>query len=461
MTNLFFDDYRVLYLENVTRVQGKPELIEESIIRAKDGENLTPGIPSIVYDPETATYSMYRNVFKNGDSYTVCDTSSDLIHWEPRNTAREARVQGYAPSLGYENQAICRYFNGETAFILRDDHDGDPARRYKALVTKNDYYGGLDDLLLTSPDGIHWEEEKGIYWHARGTEPVTSAFWSDAEDCWIIIARPFVGERRVCVIKTRDFKTFTKPELAIWGDALDKPLTEIYGLRAIAYKGWYVGVLHLYETLNEKHWKFKGGTMDTQIAYSTSGVHWQRFLREPFIERTKGICEGMVFASPTVGPDGDIYFACSTANREHGYFGEQDGVIATYKLREDGFASLKADEGKTATVFTRGIIHKSGEIDFNIKAKKATFEICDHDYNPIEGFTHADCIPFSGDDKHYCPKFKDGKTTADLAGRALHIEIKFEDGELYAYSGDFVNASQMEIQQFQIFGRIPSAKGQN
>ena len=465
MTNLFFDDYRILSRENVIREQGCPTLIPDSVMRSSENESFAYADPSVTFDSGTGIYTMYMHPYRqyNGGfvSFSVAYTSRDLIHWEPRNTAREGHVQGYDYELVYENQYFNRFFNGETITVIRDDMDT-ASRRYKAIANKNDYYGGVDCLLLTSPDGVHWEEQKGVYCHSRGTEGIGSAFWSDVENCWILALRPFVGERRVSILKTTDFKEFTKPSLAIWADALDDPLSETYGLKAFSYKGWYIGLLHIYHALNQNTWKYVGGTMDFQLAYSTNGVHWQRYLRKALIDNTPGLSNGMVFgSSPVIGQDGDIYIITACSEHEHGNHEMGIGAIATYKLREDGFACLTAEAGKVGRVFTRTILHRSGDIDFNIKARKATWAFFNHEAKPIDGFTHEDCIPFSGDEKHYVPQFKNGKSIRDLVGSVFSIEVKFEDGSLNSYSGDYINMSQMEVKQYLIFGRVPDVKGQN
>ncbi len=462
MLNLFFDDYRVFSRDNVVREIGKPELIEESVAYCAEGTSLNPGNMNVLYDRESGVYTRYREILKTcGENACIADTSTDLIHWTPRNTAREAGVCGFAPEPKFENQVIPSYFNGETVAIVLDERDV-PQRRYKALVTKNDMYGGLECPVLTSPDGIHWEEDKGVYWHSRGAEPMGSVIRSESEECYIIAARPFVGDRRVSIIKTKDFKTFTEPSLALWGDAMDPPHSEIYGLRAFEYHGWYIGFLHIYTTVNENGWKFRGGKLAPQLAYSTNGVHWQRFLREPIINHKDNFSQGMIFAADAVvGPDEDIYIIGSVSKNDHGYFDQTDGATVTYKLRRDGFACFTAEEGRVGRIFTRTLIHYEGGIEFNIKSERATVAVYDHEFKPIEGYGHEDCIPFSGDDKCYRPQYKGGRSINDLSERVICLEIKLEGGSLYSYRGNFANCNQMESLQYRMFKRLPGGKGQN
>ena len=42
---------------------------------------------------------------------------------------------------------------------------------------------------------------------------------------------------------------------------------------------------------------------------------------------------------------------------------------------------------------------------------------------PIDGFTAADCIPLTGDDKAAAVRWKHGRTLHELAGRYLKIKV--------------------------------------
>lgn len=58
----------------------------------------------------------------------------------------------------------------------------------------------------------------------------------------------------------------------------------MYGMPSFEYKDYYVGLPLMYrgfEGVNNT--KFQGGTMESELAYSFDGHHWQRGIRTPFI----------------------------------------------------------------------------------------------------------------------------------------------------------------------------------
>ena len=75
---------------------------------------------------------------------------------------------------------------------------------------------------------------------------------------------------------------------------------------------------------------------------------------------------------------------------------------------------------------------------------------------PVEGYSHEDCIPFSGDSTDWVPQFKNGRTLQDLAGRTLVLELKLNDGCVYSICGDFVPCMNLEGARYRMRGIIPT-----
>ena len=104
----------------------------------------------------------------------------------------------------------------------------------------------------------------------------------------MLTTRPEGGDRRISVSETRDWESFTTPELALQCDPLDAPLTQIYGMPVIPYEGTYIGLVWLFHCIPEPPNKYLGATWTSSwpIA-STAGtssaapgaVHSQRRAR--------------------------------------------------------------------------------------------------------------------------------------------------------------------------------------
>ena len=210
--------------------------------------------------------------------------------------------------------------------------------------------------MLVSPDGISWRVKEDALWHPSPPDPLTSVFRNDVRDSYVITTRPEGGDRRIAVIETRDWKSYTQPELALQTDALDAPLTQAYGMAVIPYEGYYIGLLWLFHCIPEPPNKYLGGHMDCQLAYSLNGWHFQRGPRDPFIPNGPpgDPDSGTVYPSCMVPQeDGSLWFYASACTMEHGNLPAGDtGSLVAYSMRRDGFIYLESTGGR-GTVGTR------------------------------------------------------------------------------------------------------------
>jgi hypothetical protein len=74
---------------------------------------------------------------------------------------------------------------------------------------------------------------------------------------------------------------------------------------------------------------------------------------------------------------------------------------------------------------------------------------------PLPGYTHEDCIPFSGDSRDFCPVYKSGKTLDELIGKTIVFEIRFTDGTLYSISGDYTDVFNTQAARYRKLGIMP------
>ena len=260
-------------------------------------------------------------------------------------------------------------------------------------------------------------------------------------------------------------------------DSNDERLSEIYVMYAFEYDGLYIGIPHIYRHLNsEFNAKYKNGIIDTQLAYSYDGRYWQRSLREPFISGVDSkpedpdVAHNLVWVSDVQIHDETVYFYASASELEHGpAFSEPGtGKILIYKMRRDGFISLSTqDKEKTSSVATREKVWLGGEVHLNIKAKNATVAIYVSDESemvegnalgiakPINGYGHEDCIAFSGDSVDWVPRYGSGRKIEDLSGKTVVFEVRFEDGEVFSLSGDYIDVYNTQAVRYRKLGVLP------
>ena len=244
---------------------------------------------------------------------------------------------------------------------------------------------------------------------------------------------------------------------------------------AFEYDDMYIGVVQLYRGLNsELNAKFRNGIIDTQLAYSYDGRYWLRSLREPFISGVDCDWETkykMVWVPGMIRcDDGSVNFYASASELEHGlgFRNPGTGKILVFKMRSDGFISLRTDKkDEEASVITREKVWHDGNIHVNIKAEKATMAVYLSGQDVmvggnvlgastlIEGFGHEDCVEFSGDSTNWTPEYKSGKKIDDLAGKTLVFELKFTNGEVFSFAGDFTDVYNTQAARYREFGILP------
>ncbi len=462
---LFFDDGRLFGRENVERRYGKPQLCSVY----NDGICSTDFSTGYVFKLDDGSFRMlyFAHSKHFAGKKLFCAKSSDGINFEPEKLCLEGKK--------YEHEIMDLPEGSEIAAIY-EDKLFTCGQRYKMLMSELDFERlTIFDKIYTSCDLLIWQLKKDAFW-GNGTEPLTSVFYNSNFKCHTIIERPFWGIRAIGYKETSDWNRFSDYNYCLKADSCDEPLSEIYGMYAFSYDGMYIGFAHIYRGLkSELNAKYKNGIIDTQLAYSYDGRYWQRSLRTPFISGIEGDeleKRPLVWVASVVNKDDSVLVYASSSKREHGpAFSDPDasGDILVYKLRKDGFVCLSSKErDKQSVVATREKLWHGGELSVNIAAKNATVAVYESSENedvegmnvlgmskPVEGFSHEDCLPFSGDSLSWQPSYKNGRMINELSGRVLVFEIRFSDGELYSLSGDYTDLFNTEGARYRKFGTVP------
>ena len=239
----------------------------------------------------------------------------------------------------------------------------------------------------------------------------------------------------------------------------EEALAELYGMPVTVYGDYYVGLLWVYSATSVRERKYLGGKLLTQLAFSFTGDAFQRCLKEPFITPGHEGSEdaGMVFATDCYrDANGELTVMAAVCSYEHGHFTSSEGChLMPYRLREDGFVCMHA-EGQ-GTLCTCALLFEGGDISVNLKAQMATcafYELVgDNSYEVIQGFSHDECRPFSGDSTAWQPQFEG--TPVDLQDKVILIEIKAANADIYAIRGCFTPMQWLDVYRWVHFGRRP------
>lgn len=460
---LFFDDNRLFSKDNVVRKYGKPERIAEY----NDGVCSTDYCTGWVFKIDgkyRMLYFAHSTEFSGKKFFSA--VSDDGINFVPEKLWDDPKANG----KDYPHEIFSIPAGSEVAFVYEDKHCPEN-EKYKLLMSKAVFEKlWVSDEIYTSSDLINWQIKENHYW-GDGAEPLASVFYNEHKGCHTICGRKFWGVRSAGYKETKDWQNFSDYNTCLNVDSLDEDLAEIYGMYAFSYDGVYIGIPHMYRGLkSELNAKYKNGIIDTQLAYSYDGRYWQRSLREPFIGDENGECPLIWISNVMKCDDGSINIYGSASGLEHGPAFDKPGTgrMFVYKLREDGFISLATDDKNIESVVaTREKVWHGGELHLNIKAKSATVAVYITDEEevmtgnvlgiarPVEGYSHDDCVPFSGDCTNWIPEFKSGKKVSDLKDKTIVFEVKFTDGEIFSLSGDFTDVYNTEGARFRKFGKLP------
>jgi hypothetical protein len=461
---LFFDDEPLVRRENIARKLGQARRIDESVYKDPLG-NCTWGYPAVFRDPANGEwlllYGVNFNVAKNwGGGSAALARSPDGIHWSPDERAakidlpeRRAPHQ-VCPAKGRSIDAGGGLFS--SAF------ECDPP--VPGLDRFNMFYHQLPGgELWTSPDCRNWRLVEGAQWQFENPDPPTFAHWNAGRDRYVLTTRPDRHDRRIAIYETADFLHYTPMEIAAHADALDRPITQIYGMPMFAYENCYVAFPWMFDIspteMDRLPHHYLGGKQYVQFAYSLDGWHWRRGLRTPFISNGEpGEPDGgCLQASAMVRlDDGSLRFYASTSRHEHGHCPPDDGYIVAYSLRRDGFVYLESDGG-VGLVGTRPLYWVGGEAELNLLAPAGWVrtQVTDTHGNAFEGYTFADSEVMRGDDVAWVPKWTSGRTLDELTNRMISIEVQLENARLYAIRGNYLPCRWGDVKRLEQTGVRP------
>ena len=462
-TILFFDDQYLHRRENLLRHIGHPRLI--SVFQ---DPNLDPswGYPSVFQDPHTGRWRcMYqgqldRKYLKPGQRtqhVAVAIESDDGVRWEIPDLSDKILI----PNRLCPHQVLPLERFHEWGPCFFDTQTENPAERVKAFVSYKEGTKGYNGRapLYVSPDGISWKLIEGASWHPSGIDPAVSAFWNPIRESYVIAARPIWADRRISVYETRDWRTFSEPEVAIRTDAQDTPASEVYGMPIFPYESIFVGFLWIYHVtpvIDNPH-KYIYGKVDCQLAYSYNGWHFQRALREQFLPNAEPgeFGYGCIYpSSMVITDDHKIRIYSSASKGEHAQIHSSpdlgEGAILLHELRLDGFSYLES-QGGPGSFTTRPIFFRGENLTLNVQVPQGEVrvQITDPDGKPHDGYTFEDCIPFTGDDLFWSPKWRDNKSASEFVEKVVRLEVQLFNGRLYSLRGDVTPLQLMDFRRFR------------
>ena len=414
--------------------------------------------PSVVRDPDSGLFRVWYFSFL---------TDSDMA--EVPLTERPSRTYGspdredgllYAESLDgitwSKPELGLIEFQGSTANnivmsteshgihaggVLLDEHETDPARRYKAVFRNR-----RDRTMAVSfsADGLDWSEPVPWTEHSAVGDTHTNGFWDPVRQRYVVVTRgwtgstpddPYLGERIVLRTESEDFLTWTEPREVLRGTGEHD---QIYSMPIARYDDLYIGlpaVFHKGEP-DASDWDL----VDTELAISLDTEKWSRVAPgTPVIPRGQGTYPtgaydcGCIYASPPIVVDDQIWLYYGGSNGPHNGFRESSLNLASLPI--DRWAGYSAGPSG-GCVTTTALVLDHHTFSLNVATSQAgsvRAAILTDDGSALNGFEIDDCAPITGDGLRLSIRWS--RELAELRDTPVRLRFEFRDAVVYAING--------------------------
>jgi hypothetical protein len=456
-TILFFDDWPILTRQNINRRWFAAEPWP-GVTPWSDPKVPITSVNTVMRDPATGRWLMWASGLTSlalGDrGFCLClYESPDGFDWRPmaQDPLADPRATPKAPHMVFSGEHA-----GGGAMVFRDDDEPDPAMRYKFAYSDlsdnpvDSSYGACRRAI--SPDGIHWTIDRQAVWRRQHTDTGFSIVRNPYTGKYQWTSRPILGDRRICLDQTADWRHFERPMVVLHPDPMDPPGVEFYGMPQFLYEGYFVGFLwRMWGASND----LKGSTrffgpVDTELTYSINGTCWTRTTRHPILPDRGLGKEGYRSEYPMCmvqDDEGWLRVYSPVRIGEHVDWkkaapGENITFNTVSRFRRDGFCALES-HSDTGTILMRGLLSRGGPILLNaiagrfgrIRAELRTF-----DNTAIPGFELDKCVPVTGDG-HFLPlRWNSGgqalETVDSLRGKPFRLYLELEQARVYAVRVD-------------------------
>lgn len=388
--------------------------------------------------------------------------STDGLNWEKPNL-------GLVEYEGSRDNNLLGIPNVDGAVFI-DPMARTPEEKY-VYVASTEHRRDVSGLArYTSPDGLRWKVDATALLPFRfDTQNVV--FWDTNRLCYVLYLRgwdlsPGWDWRRRTVVRLETSSLHAplpvvpsglgddpsgNPEklprvsgeipCVFAADEYDPDNTDIYNMSTTPYPvdpRWYFA----FPSIFERERNLSDGLLHVQVAGSTDGINWHRYLRQPYVPNGP---EGSDSASMTfVGPGmivrGDEIWQYGTSfGKRHGDLKARragaDGVIHRFTQRIDGFVSAEfsPDGGRclTAPVKVDGT-----RLWLNVKPRgsgEVRIGLRENNGATIPGFEAYRCAPITHDTPRAGVIWDGNFDLSLLAGRQVRVEFTGRDASLYAF----------------------------
>jgi hypothetical protein len=357
------------------------------------------------------------------------------------------------PQLGHFEMNGAKANNVVLAGMAPFSHNFCPMLDTRPGVAKSERYKALAGTSKTGL--VAFVSEDGLRWKKLRDEPVIpkGAFdsqnvpmWSEHEQCYVCYFRVFVDRiRRISRTTSKDFITWTEPQLMTYGDG---PIEHLYTNQTHPYfraPHIYIGVAARFMPGRQVLTPEQAKAINVNPAYfrdcsdgvlitTRGGDRYDRTFPEGFLAPGLGL-ENWVSRTnyPALnivqtGPNEMSLYANQN-------YGQPTSHLRRYSLRLDGFAAAVAPY-RGANLVTKPVTFTGDELSLNFATSAAggiRVELQDASGKPIPGFSLAEAVETIGNETDRVVRWKSGSDVGKLAGRPVRIRFVMKDSRLYSY----------------------------
>ena len=404
---------------------------------------------------------------------TAYATSTDGIHWHRPLLGQVVRDGSSANSLIDMGPFGVHCAN----VVLDEDHDPDPARRFKMMFYAipsgqgNGIPRGVN--VAVSADGMRWSlplgPRKTAFYDESGYVPrrvaaldvVSLVGWVEEPGRYVAYVKSCDlfprGFRTICYTESIDFHSWTPPVSVLAPDEYDPSGTEFYYMTVFPYAGLYLGLLCVYHNLSRRPNAWQPPTascppelapldqrLQVRLAYSRDLQVWyQAGGRAAFLPVGEpGTWDsGMVFGSTLIENEDEIliyyggsplrHVADDLVHAGECIDGQTWGIFGgVARLRRDGFVGLSggAEPGEAVT---RPVLLTGRPLAINARTcdgGRLTVQLLDEAGSAIPG---VPVTVFQGDALSAVLNVPP-VTLSALAGQRARFHIACQEAELFS-----------------------------
>lgn len=464
-TMLFWDYWKLHHLDNVELVQAKAKWVPEGTYI--DPHRNSGGAARVYFDKQVGKW---RKI--NAYNQFYISESDDGIVWKPApfpNVVPEGgkraphhvfSLPGDGPTPGwlYLDPVAADGYPYKIPVIqsgrrVYERALADPDHRWHKLAKRfqKPKLHFMDHIVLVSKDGLTWETRTDYDW-GQGRffpEEPQFMFFNHLTGKHTLTVRPGLGDRRVGITMTEDFKSWTEPRVILQPDLLDGKIIEFYAMPVFPYGANFVGFVwasHFATSEGADFMVLHKGPQNAHLAYSSDGETFTRPTREPIVDYNEPGVIGCHSVRPEsiVTLDDEIRIYSNGAMSAHGTpvpaeLKDKSRAMLLHTLRRDGFMYFRT-QGYWGEFTTRPFAIFGGDFTLNAMAKtgEVRVEIRSDKNEPVEGYAFDDCVPLKFDDSLKHPlRWNNRKNLEELVGKVTRFSVKFYNAHIYSFHGDY------------------------